>query len=190
MSKQDGACTGRGSTPRAAFVMSVGLLLSIGSARAADSYFPPPGDAWATRAPEASGIDPRKLADAVAFARANEVNWPRDVRAQIEKDTAKEPFTLHHSDVSAPGTTTTTIIDPTSNSTRSGEEPFVRHACVADDSGGVDLNVGAASSGEINRRLGSCSIVAVSNKKSGLKVLVAHDPRGQQFGTPRSGNRR
>ncbi len=123
MSKQDGACTGRGSTPRAAFVMSVGLLLSIGSARAADSYFPPPGDAWATRAPEASGIDPRKLADAVAFARANEVNWPRDVRAQIEKDTAKEPFTLHHSDVSAPGTTTT-IIDPTSNSTRSGEEPF------------------------------------------------------------------
>ena len=81
MSQRDGACIGGRPVPRAALVMSVGLLLCIGSARAADNYFPPPGDAWATQAPEAAGIDPGKLAGAADYARANEVNWPRDVRA-------------------------------------------------------------------------------------------------------------
>lgn len=55
-------------------------------------YFPPAGDGWATRAPQALGFDAEKLAAAVKFAQANEVNWPVDVRAQIEKDTAQEPY--------------------------------------------------------------------------------------------------
>lgn len=92
MQKQDDVRVGGAAVLRAASVIFLGLLLCIGSARAADEYFPPPGDAWAVRTPEASGIDPGKLAEAVDYARANEVNWPRDVRAQIEKDTAKEPY--------------------------------------------------------------------------------------------------
>lgn len=92
MSKQYRACIGRRLTRWATVVTALGWLLCTGGALSADNYFPPPGDAWATRTPEASGIDPGKLAEAVAFARANEVNWPRDVRAQIEKDTAKEPY--------------------------------------------------------------------------------------------------
>jgi CubicO group peptidase (beta-lactamase class C family) len=59
---------------------------------AGQPYFPPPGDAWETRAPAEVGIDAEKLAEAVRFARESEVPWPLDVRAQIEKDTAKEPY--------------------------------------------------------------------------------------------------
>lgn len=92
MTKCDGAGIGRRLVPRAVFVTAFGLLLFSICARAADTYFPPPGDAWSTRAPESSGIDPRKLAAAIDYAKANEVDWPRDVRAQIEKDTAKEPY--------------------------------------------------------------------------------------------------
>lgn len=92
MSKRDVMPVGRRLVQRAVVAMALGLLPCISGAHAAGIYFPPPGDAWATRAPEASGIDPGKLTEAVAFAQANEVNWPRDVRAQIEKDTAKEPY--------------------------------------------------------------------------------------------------
>jgi CubicO group peptidase (beta-lactamase class C family) len=38
------------------------------------------------------GMDPGKVAAAVAFAQANEVGWSRDVRAQIENDVAREPY--------------------------------------------------------------------------------------------------
>jgi len=68
------------------------LCWAFASAHAEPPYFPPRGDAWATRSPAALGIDPEKLAAAVKFAQSNEVDWPRDVRAQIEKDTAQEPY--------------------------------------------------------------------------------------------------
>jgi CubicO group peptidase (beta-lactamase class C family) len=73
-------------------LLLVTLWWGIGCAEAARPYFPPPGDAWAAHPPQALGIDPDKLADAVKFAQANEVGWPADVRAQIEKDTAQEPY--------------------------------------------------------------------------------------------------
>ncbi len=68
------------------------LAWGIVPAQAAPPYFPPPGDAWAIRAPGSLGIDAEKLAAAVKFAQSNEVGWPLDVRAQIEKDTAQEPY--------------------------------------------------------------------------------------------------
>jgi len=59
---------------------------------AADAYYPDKGADWEARAPEAVGFDPEKLAGAVKFAQTNEVDWSRDVRVQIEKDVAREPF--------------------------------------------------------------------------------------------------
>jgi CubicO group peptidase (beta-lactamase class C family) len=67
-------------------------LACAASLHAAQPYFPPPGETWATRPPEEVGIDAAKLAAAVRFAQENEVAWPRDVRAQIEQDTANEPY--------------------------------------------------------------------------------------------------
>ena len=53
---------------------------------------PGPGSEWEARAPATVGMDPDKLAEAVKFAQAHEVNWLRDVRAQIEKDVVSEPY--------------------------------------------------------------------------------------------------
>jgi CubicO group peptidase (beta-lactamase class C family) len=51
----------------------------------ADPYLPPPhGAPWRRLEPREAGCDPAALADAVAFAAANETKWPRDVRAVIE----------------------------------------------------------------------------------------------------------
>jgi CubicO group peptidase (beta-lactamase class C family) len=77
-----------------ALLLSSGILPTVQSALAGDAkpYFPAPGDAWSTVTPAAAGMDPQRLAEAVAYAQANEVPWPRDVRAQIEKDTANEPY--------------------------------------------------------------------------------------------------
>ena len=41
-----------------------------------DAYFPAPGD-WARVGPAEAGFDPARLAEAVAFAEANESPWPR-----------------------------------------------------------------------------------------------------------------
>lgn len=46
------------------------------------SYFPPAGDKWEKRKPEAVGMDGEKLAKAVAFAQANETDFPRDFSTQ------------------------------------------------------------------------------------------------------------
>ncbi|MCW5626065.1 MAG: serine hydrolase [Burkholderiales bacterium] len=67
-------------------------LFCVAAASVADPYFPPPGTTWQTREPAAVGIDAERLAEAVRFAVESEVPWLRDVRAQIELDTAKEPF--------------------------------------------------------------------------------------------------
>lgn len=42
------------------------------------AYVPPPGT-WERLAPERAGFDPRRLAEAVAFAQAHESPWPRSL---------------------------------------------------------------------------------------------------------------
>jgi CubicO group peptidase (beta-lactamase class C family) len=69
------------------------LLLMAAVPVAADEFYYPAGAGqWKTRAPESVGIDPDKLAQAVKFAQEHEVAWSRDLRLQIEKDVAREPF--------------------------------------------------------------------------------------------------
>ena len=68
------------------------VLAALLQARAAQVYYPGAGDEWEQRAPDTVGMDPDKVAQAVKFAQAHEVNWLRDVRAQIEADVAREPF--------------------------------------------------------------------------------------------------
>ncbi len=51
------------------------------AAVAAEPYFPP-RDGWARRLPAELGLDPAKLAEAVAYAQANETPWPRDFSDQ------------------------------------------------------------------------------------------------------------
>ena len=92
MSNWNHPVAGSGFSRVVASAVCVGVLSCSTWTLAADAYFPPPGDAWARRTPEASGIDAGKLGDAIEYAKANEVSWPRDVRAQIEQDTAKEPY--------------------------------------------------------------------------------------------------
>ncbi|MCL6581894.1 MAG: AAA family ATPase, partial [Firmicutes bacterium] len=83
--------TGTGKT-HLALALAAGLVAAAGAAHAAQTYFPPPGDAWESRPPEAVGADPVRLAEAVAFARANEIGWLKDMRLQLERNTAQEPF--------------------------------------------------------------------------------------------------
>lgn len=54
-------------------------------------YFPPRGS-WAHQSPGQLGIDSARLAGAVAFAMGHEIPWERDMRAQLAKNTAKEPY--------------------------------------------------------------------------------------------------
>jgi CubicO group peptidase (beta-lactamase class C family) len=72
-------------------MLSAVLLLAAASAHAAD-YLPPPGDAWATRAPAREGFDAAKLQAAIDFAVAHETKLfpaldgtidPRDLRVTI-----------------------------------------------------------------------------------------------------------
>jgi CubicO group peptidase (beta-lactamase class C family) len=58
----------------------------------AGEYFPGPGDAWETRTPSALGLDTDKLTASVAFAQQHETDWSRDLKAQIAKDVANEPY--------------------------------------------------------------------------------------------------
>ncbi len=48
----------------------------------AKDYFPPPG-AFAEIAPEAAGLDPERIAEAVALA-GRETEWPRDLQKHLE----------------------------------------------------------------------------------------------------------
>lgn len=67
-------------------------LVALMPVRAAEPYFPGPGDQWEQRTADAVGMEPDKLAEVVKFAEEHEVKWLRDVRAQIEKDVANEPY--------------------------------------------------------------------------------------------------
>jgi CubicO group peptidase (beta-lactamase class C family) len=68
------------------------LALLVGGA-GAQAYVPPADDAaWARLAPAAAGFDPVKLDSAIAFAVSREINWDRDMAAQLRRNTAREPF--------------------------------------------------------------------------------------------------
>ncbi|MGE3274888.1 MAG: serine hydrolase domain-containing protein [Vicinamibacterales bacterium] len=68
---------------RAAVGASVVAGLLLVQASAQQVYFPPKGD-WARKAPAEVGMDAGKLAEAVAFARINETDWPNDFSTQEE----------------------------------------------------------------------------------------------------------
>ncbi|MCS7082815.1 MAG: beta-lactamase family protein [Bacteroidetes bacterium] len=72
----------------------LGLLCSAGPfVWAQQPYFPDPWPApWAKRPPELLGFDPRKLQEAIAFARAQESRAPRDLELAHYQSFGREPF--------------------------------------------------------------------------------------------------
>ena len=77
------------------FVLAAGALPHAQGPASGDgpaaAYVPPPG-AWERRAPEAVGLDPRRLAEAVAFAQANETDAPRDLARAHARGFGREPY--------------------------------------------------------------------------------------------------
>jgi CubicO group peptidase (beta-lactamase class C family) len=55
-----------------------------------DLYVPAPGDAWERRDPASLGMDTARLAEASAFADANETSWPRDLHEAISRNVTAE----------------------------------------------------------------------------------------------------
>lgn len=51
-----------------------------------------PGATWERRAPQALGVDSAKLADAIAFAQANEARAPRNLEEAHYRSFGREPF--------------------------------------------------------------------------------------------------
>src|SRR5690242_69252 len=68
------------------------LMFALCAHGAEAPYWPGRGAQWEQRSPQTLGMDSEKLDGAVAFAVAHEIAWSRDLRAQIEKDVAGEPF--------------------------------------------------------------------------------------------------
>ena len=68
-----------------------GMALVRAAPRDRGAYYPPPGT-WAQRPARSVGMDSAAVAAAVAYARAHEINWSRDMRTQLAANTAKEPF--------------------------------------------------------------------------------------------------
>jgi CubicO group peptidase (beta-lactamase class C family) len=69
--------------------------IAAAPARRADSrapYWPEPGARWAHRPPGAVGIDSARLAEAIAFAVANESKMPRDLEQAHYMTFGREPF--------------------------------------------------------------------------------------------------
>ena len=56
------------------------------------TYFPEPGDRWQRRRAAEVGMDSALLADAVRFAQSSENRWLTDMRAQVERNVAQEPY--------------------------------------------------------------------------------------------------
>ena len=54
-------------------------------------YYPPRGQ-WATRPAKTLGMDSAAVAAAVTYAAAHEINWLRDMAAQVRKNVASEPY--------------------------------------------------------------------------------------------------
>ncbi|WLI87647.1 hypothetical protein Q4S45_12940 [Massilia sp. R2A-15] len=57
------------------------LLACVSAAAGAPAYFPPPGE-WARKSPAELGMDPARLADAVAYARSHETSRAIDFSDQ------------------------------------------------------------------------------------------------------------
>ena len=72
--------SGTGPWAVGALVLALAAILP---ARAAGLYYPGPGEQWQKRAPDAVGMDADKVAEAVRFAQTHEVNWARQLQAQI-----------------------------------------------------------------------------------------------------------
>ncbi|OON68559.1 serine hydrolase domain-containing protein [Hymenobacter sp. CRA2] len=91
----------RASSPTILLLLALLCLLQLPAAQAqkksigpkkGTAYFPPPGS-WETRQPEAVGLNPARLQEAVQYAQANESKAPRDLRAaHYESAFGREPF--------------------------------------------------------------------------------------------------
>jgi len=77
---------------RTAWILPILLLLNTSFLTAQQLYFPPAGNQWQTRSPQAAGLDAAKLSDAVDFALDNEYEGARDLRIAILKSFEREPY--------------------------------------------------------------------------------------------------
>lgn len=68
------------------------LLAAAASAPRAQAPYVPPAGEWERRAPEAVGMNAERLAEAVAFAQANESNDPRDLALAHARGFGREPY--------------------------------------------------------------------------------------------------
>jgi len=64
--------------------------LSRGDAQS-QAYYPGKAEDWEKRKPEDLGMDPKKLAEAVEFARTHGWDAPKDLEASIQRSFAREP---------------------------------------------------------------------------------------------------
>jgi len=69
---------------------------SLPAPQAADSatglYYPAPGDGWLLARAADAGLDSAGLASAVSYAQASEIDWSLDMKTQLAKNTAREPY--------------------------------------------------------------------------------------------------
>jgi CubicO group peptidase (beta-lactamase class C family) len=72
-------------------LITVATLFAAGGPAPPVPYFPPPGDAWESRAPEHVGLDPQAVKDAVALAVASAAATPRDLREGHLRSFGREP---------------------------------------------------------------------------------------------------
>ncbi len=75
----------------ALLLTSFSLLLTLGVS-AQSTYYPPAGTDWEKRTPSTVGMDSLKLAHAIAFSQAHEIDWLMSMKEQLTKQTAKEPY--------------------------------------------------------------------------------------------------
>jgi CubicO group peptidase (beta-lactamase class C family) len=69
-----------------------GLAPAAEKPKAVPVYYPGPHDDWEKRAPEAVGLDPARLQEAVDFAVANESKNPRDLAVSHALNEGREPY--------------------------------------------------------------------------------------------------
>ena len=67
-------------------------LSAAPTAAEAGVYYPAAGDAWVRADAAPAGFDSVALAKAVAFAQASEIAWSLDMKEQLAKNTAREPY--------------------------------------------------------------------------------------------------
>jgi CubicO group peptidase (beta-lactamase class C family) len=83
------------TTLRSLVFAVVAVILVVPSTAVAQNgatYFPAAGDAWQRRRPAEVGMDSAALAAAVAFAQSREINFLKDMAAQVREQTKNEPY--------------------------------------------------------------------------------------------------